>query len=186
VAVAFTHLWRGGGIRRSVSLFLAIVLMLLAAMPAKAGGGHWPTPENPVDFVRVLKSKRVLELWRDGEMVRSFRISLGDNPVGHKENEGDGRTPEGRYRLDWRKADSVAYRAFHISYPDREDRGRARKAGLSPGGSIMIHGQWNGYGWLGWLLQNYDWTNGCIGVTNAAMDEMWEMIAWNTPIEILP
>jgi murein L,D-transpeptidase YafK len=162
-----------------------IVLSLLMICPAAAGGG-WPTPENPFDFLRVHKSQRILEAWRDGIKVRTYRISLGGNPLGHKQQEGDGRTPEGEYILDFRKHDSVAYKAMHISYPNAEDRARARAAGVKPGGAIMIHGQWNGFGWLGFLMQGFDWTNGCIGLANDDMDELWHTVAWGTRIEILP
>lgn len=169
---------------------LALVIAVALALPAQAGRRAkreiWPTPENPPDLVRVIKSQRVLEVWRGEEKLRTFKIALGGNPLGHKQQEGDGRTPEGRYTLNFRKSDSVAYKAIHISYPSQEDRKRAREAGVKPGGSIMIHGQWNGYGWLGWLLQDFDWTNGCIGLSNGDMDELWDMLAWNTPIEIVP
>jgi murein L,D-transpeptidase YafK len=174
----FARNWR-------ILVLVAIIFATCAAGPAFARSA-WPTPENPVDYLRVLKSQRVLEAWRGGIRIRAYRIALGGNPVGHKFMEGDGRTPEGRYQLTWRKADSVAYKAFHINYPSREDRDRARIAGVKPGGSIMIHGQWDGFGWAGWLLQNYDWTNGCIGLSNADMDDLWQIVGWGTPIEILP
>jgi murein L,D-transpeptidase YafK len=162
-------------------------LFFLALQPASASPRNtWPTPENPVDFLRVIKSKRVLEAWRDGVRVRAYIISLGGDPVGPKLMEGDGKTPEGKYTLTYRKADSVAYKAFHVSYPNAQDRERARQAGVKPGGSIMVHGQWNGFGWAGWLLQNYDWTNGCIGLSNEDMDDLWQIVGWNTQIEILP
>lgn len=166
---------------------LAILLVTCLALPAMARPREvWPTPSDPPDQLRVVKSARVLELWRKGERIATYRISLGPDPVGPKQREGDGRTPEGRYTLDYRKADSVAYKAFHISYPDRQDRERARAAGVKPGGAIMIHGQWNGFGWFGWLMKSYDWTDGCIGLSNQDMDELWGRLAWNTPIEIVP
>ena len=167
---------------------LLIVAMILAFMTGGQAQARevWPTPENPVTLVRVVKSQRILELWRGNERVRTYLISLGRDPVGPKQREGDSRTPEGRYFLDFRKSDSVAYKAFHVSYPTPAQRAAARAAGESPGGSIMIHGQWDGFGWLGWLMQNYDWTNGCIGLANSDIDEMWTMIAWNTPVEIIP
>jgi murein L,D-transpeptidase YafK len=146
----------------------------------------WPTPDNAVERVRIVKSERRMDLLRGGEVVKSFRISLGRQPSGPKQAEGDGRTPEGLYVLDWRKEDSVAYRAIHVSYPGPEDRKRARSAGVKPGGAIMIHGQWNGFGWAGYFLQQFDWTNGCIGMLNEDIDTLWGMVAWNTPIEILP
>jgi murein L,D-transpeptidase YafK len=178
---AFARFWRGFSI-----LALALFLSLASAGPDASARNAWPTPEHPVDYLRVLKSERILEAWRGGIRIRAYRISLGGNPVGHKEMEGDGKTPEGSYQLTWRKSDSVAYKAFHINYPSRQDRERARLGGVKPGGSIMIHGQWNGFGWAGWLLQNYDWTNGCIGLSNKDMDDLWQIVGWGTPIEILP
>lgn len=169
---------------KSAGWALALALFL-GAFDWAAAGGNWPTPDNPPDKVRVVKSLRTLEVWKDGAVIRSYRISLGPNPLGHKLAEGDGRTPEGTYILDWRKEDSVAYRAIHISYPNAQDREQARLNGRDPGGSIMIHGQWNGYGWAHFLLQNFDWTNGCIGLSNGDIDELWETLAWNTPIEIV-
>jgi murein L,D-transpeptidase YafK len=183
-----SHIDRGfiaAGALRARWLAGALALTFLLGSPAAAGGG-WPTPKDPPDKVRVVKSKRTLEVWKDGVVIRSFRVSLGSNPLGHKRMEGDGRTPEGNYILDWRKEDSVAHRAIHISYPDEADREWARENGWKPGGAIMIHGQWNGFGWFAWLLQNFDWTNGCIGLDNADMDELWNMLAWSTPIEIVP
>lgn len=164
---------------------LAIAITVLLAGTA-AHASTWPTPENAPHLVRVLKTQRVLELVRDGAVVKRYRIALGRDPVGHKQREGDSRTPEGTYTLNWRKADSVAYKSIHISYPSPQDRARARAQGVKPGGSIMIHGQWNGWGWLDWLTMNFDWTNGCIALTNADMDDLWTRVAWNTPIEILP
>jgi murein L,D-transpeptidase YafK len=165
---------------------LAIACLLFFTLQPAFARNVWPTPENPVDFLRVLKSKRVLEAWRGGIKVRAYLISLGANPVGPKQMEGDGKTPEGSYTLTFRKPDSVAYKSFHISYPNPDDKARARLAGVKPGGAIMVHGQWNGFGWAGWLLQGYDWTNGCIGLTNEDMDDLWQIVGWNTKIEILP
>ncbi len=88
--------------------------------------------------------------------------------------------------LDWRNPNSAFHLSIHISYPDADDRAAAATAGYSPGGDIMIHGQPNGFGWWSWLLQMADWTDGCIAVTNADMDEIWEMVDNGTPIEIRP
>lgn len=139
-----------------------------------------------VDLVVVEKAARQMMLLSEGKTVRTYEIALGDAPVGHKQREGDERTPEGRYVLDWRNPDSAFHLSIHISYPDAEDRAAAATAGYSPGGDIMIHGQPNGFGWWSWLLQMVDWTDGCIAVTNADMDEIWEMVDNGTPIEIRP
>ncbi|MCF6364513.1 MAG: L,D-transpeptidase family protein, partial [Gammaproteobacteria bacterium] len=96
------------------------------------------------------------------------------------------RTPEGKYILDYKKSDSSFYKAIHISYPNETDKRRARMNGVSPGGQIMIHGQKNGQGSLSWLAQKFNWTDGCIAVTNAEMDEIWELVKAGTPIEIFP
>ena len=136
--------------------------------------------------VRVDKSERRMELLGKGMVLRTYSVALGGNPIGHKQREGDERTPEGRYVLDWRNPKSALHQSIHISYPNDEDKARPRKAGVSPGGDIMIHGQPNGYGWWAWVLQMFDWTDGCIAVTDAEMEEIWDMVADGTPIEINP
>lgn len=139
-----------------------------------------------VDKVKVDKLGRRLYLMRAGEIVRSFPVALGGNPVGHKQQEGDRRTPEGRYVLDFRKADSAYHRALHISYPDANDSGSARARGVPAGGALMIHGQRNGFGWMAPLVQRFDWTDGCIALSNADMDAVWALVEPGTPIEIFP
>lgn len=139
-----------------------------------------------IDLVRVHKSERRLELVSGEAVVRSYPVALGANPVGHKEREGDERTPEGRYVLDWRNPKSAFTRSIHISYPNPEDRAAAKRAGVEPGGMIMIHGQTKGLGWWSWLMQLYDWTDGCIAVTDEEMAEIWQMVEDGTPIEINP
>ena len=141
-------------------------------------------PAQKVDLVRVEKSHRQLQLIGGGQILRSYSVALGGDPIGHKHRAGDERTPEGRYVLDWRNPNSVARRSIHISYPNADDIAEAKARGVDPGGSIMIHGQPNGFGWLGRLLQLVDWTDGCIAVTDSDMDEIWTMVADGTPIEI--
>ncbi|MBB6467012.1 murein L,D-transpeptidase YafK [Aminobacter lissarensis] len=161
-----------------ISRFVVLILAILAS----AGGAR----AEPVDLVRVDKSERRLELLSGDKVVRSYAMALGANPVGHKGREGDERTPEGRYVLDWRNPGSGYYRSIHISYPNADDVAAAKRAGVEPGGMIMIHGQPNGYGWWSWLMQMFDWTNGCIAVTDENMAEIWKMVANGTPIEINP
>jgi murein L,D-transpeptidase YafK len=139
-----------------------------------------------VDYVLVNKSEKMLYLLSDGERIKQYSISLGANPLGHKQQEGDERTPEGKYVLDYKKNDSSFYKAIHISYPNDEDKATAKQNGVNPGGLIMIHGQRNGLGWLSWLSQHFNWTNGCIAVTNDEMDEIMSLVKVGTPIEILP
>lgn len=139
-----------------------------------------------VDLVRVVKSERKLMLISEGKVIREFKVVLGGKPTGHKQQEGDGRTPEGSYTLDYKKSDSTYYKAMHISYPNADDIAAARQRGVDPGGQIMIHGQKNGFGWLYFLSQFIDWTNGCIAVKNSEMDELWQKVPEGTKIEILP
>ncbi|TNE98936.1 MAG: hypothetical protein EP328_04010 [Gammaproteobacteria bacterium] len=139
-----------------------------------------------ISRVLVRKGERRLYLMNGERVVRSYRISLGDNPEGHKLYEGDERTPEGDYTLDWRNAGSDFYKSIHISYPSKRDRELASAWGLDPGGSIMIHGLPNNAGDMAFAYQGLDWTDGCIAVTNEEIDEIWKMVADGTPIRILP
>lgn len=125
-------------------------------------------------------------LMRQGKELKSYKIALGRNPIGHKIQEGDHKTPEGNYLLDRRNAKSRFYRSIHISYPDEKDRAHAAKLGVSPGGDVFIHGLPNGFGWLGKLHLAMDWTDGCIAVTDEEMDEIWQAVPDGTPIEIKP
>ncbi|MCE5312347.1 MAG: L,D-transpeptidase family protein [Nitrospiraceae bacterium] len=134
----------------------------------------------------VIKHKRVMLLTQNSSIIRTYKISLGKKPEGHKQIEGDQRTPEGMYTLDYRKPDSKFYKAIHISYPNEDDMRSARSNGRSPGGQIMIHGLPKGYADVDKVHRIYDWTDGCIAVTNGEMDEIWELVADGTPIDIQP
>jgi murein L,D-transpeptidase YafK len=140
------------------------------------------------DKVVVRKAERRLYLMKDDQPFRSYPVSLGIEPLGHKVRQGDGRTPEGRYLLTWRNPRSQYYRSILISYPNSWDRIRARELGVEPGGMIMIHGQPrpNEHRELQEVLSGEDWTQGCIAVSNLAIDEIWELTRDGTPIEILP
>lgn len=137
-------------------------------------------------FVLVEKAERRLSLIRDGQVYRSYPVSLGPEAVGHKQREGDLRTPEGHYVLDWRNPDSCCYKSLHVSYPNEDDKRRAAERGDDPGGLIMIHGQVNGWGWAGLLGPYLYRTHGCIAVRNTAMEEIWNAVDDGTPIEIRP
>lgn len=141
---------------------------------------------SDITQVLVRKTERRLYLLSDQQPVKTYRISLGDNPVGHKLSEGDKRTPEGDYVLDWRLADSDFHKAIHISYPNDRDRKLAEAWGLDPGGSIMIHGLPNNAGDMAFAYAGLDWTDGCIAVSNEAMDEIWALVKNGTPIRIEP
>jgi murein L,D-transpeptidase YafK len=133
-----------------------------------------------------LKKDHILELFAEGKVIRTYKVALGRGGLAPKEREGDGRTPEGHYVIDNRNAQSHYHRSLHVSYPSTEDRNRAAKLGVSPGGAIMIHGLPNGIGWLGSAHRLYDWTRGCIAVTDDEIDEIWTLVPVGTPAEIRP
>lgn len=138
------------------------------------------------DRVLVVKSERALYLVRDDHIFASYRIALGRSPIGHKVFQGDGRTPEGLYTLDRRNSGSRFYRSIRISYPSSRDFAEAYKYGDRPGGLVMIHGQASDSGTGYYGSRSWDWTEGCIAVSNAEMDEIWAATDEGTPIEILP
>ena len=138
------------------------------------------------DSVLVDKSEKKLYLLREGIKYREYSIALGPRPRGHKLHAGDERTPEGRYILDFKTEKSDFYKAIHISYPNEQDIKRASDIGASPGGSIMIHGMPNNTTLPPELVQMFNWTDGCIAVTDQDMDEIWSAIKPGTPIDIRP
>lgn len=139
-----------------------------------------------VDLVLVIKHENKLQLRAGDKLIQEFHVVFGKQPEGHKRQEGDKKTPEGRYVLDYKKADSAFYKAIHISYPNAEDRSQAKAQGVNPGGQVMIHGQKNGWGWLSFINQRFNWTNGCIALSNADMQQVWDKVAPGTVIEIKP
>jgi murein L,D-transpeptidase YafK len=160
---------------------------LLAKVDARMPlSSQFQEPALTISKVLVRKHERRLYLMDGDQVVKSYRISLGDNPEGHKLYEGDERTPEGDYTLDWRNAGSDFHKSIHISYPSAKDRELAHAWGLNPGGSIMIHGLPNQAGDMAFAYQGLDWTDGCIAVTNDEIDEIWNLVADGTPISIVP
>jgi len=159
-----------------------ILTVLLCMFPLFS----WGNVHQQAHLVVVQKSARKLSLIRNGKAIKEFSISLGKNPVGHKIAEGDQRTPEGVYVLDWRKKSDRYFRSIHISYPNPKDLGRALERGVDPGGMIMIHGIPPVYDRVDKELKERDWTDGCIAVTNDEMMEIWNSVPNGTPIYILP
>lgn len=164
-----------------------MLIPLLAGTAVQLGSSAKPLPpEARADSVVVVKSQRTLTLMSGQRALKTYRIALGGDPVGHKTQQGDHKTPEGSYVLDRRNPKSRFHRAIHISYPNAEDRARAARLGVEPGGDIMVHGLPNGFGWLAGVHTVRDWTDGCIAVTDQEMDEIWRAVADGTPIEIQP
>ena len=137
-----------------------------------------------VDLVKVDKSENKMYLLENSKIVKEYHVAFGGSPKGHKEQEGDQKTPEGIYTLDYKKEDSSFYRAMHVSYPNQADLDNAKKKGVSAGGFIMVHGQRNWLGWFSGITQKFNWTNGCIALTNSEMDEFMALVKVGTKIQI--
>lgn len=127
-----------------------------------------------------------MTLWRQGKLLKSYKVALGREPIGAKKQHGDNKTPEGLYTIDSRNAHSHFHLGLHISYPNAADRARARKLGVNPGGDILIHGLPPAFAYLGPLHRQRDWTLGCIAVTDAEIEEIWAMVPVGTAVEIKP
>jgi murein L,D-transpeptidase YafK len=136
-------------------------------------------PGDRADEILVEKSARRMRLLRDGSVIRTYKVRLGDVPVGHKREQGDERTPEGVYRINGRNANSRFHLSLRVSYPDEADREEARRRGVDPGGDIMIHGG-NSPAWP------FDWTDGCIAVTDREIEEIWSLVPVGARIRIVP
>jgi len=142
--------------------------------------------KGPADKILIEKQERRLTLISKGEVLKTYKIALGGNPIGPKERQGDNKTPEGVYVIDSRNKDSRYHRSLHVSYPNEKDRQRAKKLGVSPGGDIMIHGMKNGFSWVGESHTGVDWTKGCIAVTDEEIEEIERLVPNGTVIEIRP
>jgi len=157
-------------------------VLLLAAQGLAA-----PLPRGvKADRLVVDKSERTLTLWWHGVPLKTYRVALGGDPIGDKQKRGDGRTPEGTYNVVQRHKDSEFHRALHLSYPDAADRAQARAERVNPGGNIEIHGLKPGFEWVGSAHTLFDWTDGCIAVTNSEVEELWRAAPTGTPVEIRP
>jgi murein L,D-transpeptidase YafK len=172
------------------SAVAALVLSLAAlvradSVPETAGRPAFDRIPT-ADRVLVHKGERRLYLMRGESILRTYKIALGLNPVGHKERSGDFRTPEGKYRLTRRNPRSDFFLSIQVSYPNGDDVRRARSNGWDAGGSIMIHGLPNQLKHAPTYYESRDWTDGCIAVTNSDMVEIWMLVSDNAPIEILP
>ncbi|MEQ1754000.1 MAG: L,D-transpeptidase family protein [Micropepsaceae bacterium] len=163
--------------RASLALFAALLCIATASAAPLS---------RPVTQVTIEKAKRQMTLWSGARAVKTYRVALGVNPVGHKQQEGDSRTPEGRYSIDGKNPNSSFFLSLHISYPNRSDVVAARRRGVSPGSAIMIHGMPEGLAVLNALGLYPDWTAGCIAVSNADIKEIFSSVKVGTPIVIKP
>ena len=166
-----------------------IFLLLIISLIAYQFYPYFPIPENiTIDKLVVDKSERKLNVFSNGSIVKAFSISLGDSPIGHKEKEGDEKTPEGDYIIDSKAGLGVCgyHKNLGVSYPNKNDKVNARKKGFSAGGDIKIHGLKNGQGFIGKIQRWRDWTNGCMAVTNDEIDDLFKHVKIGTPITINP
>lgn len=138
------------------------------------------------DSIVVEKGRRRLTLYQAGFPVGVYRIALGKQPVGDKVRVGDNRTPEGLFYIDYKNPRSQYHMALHISYPDAAHIARARSRGVKAGGDVMIHGLPDKYAGVGAEHSEYDWTEGCIAVTNAEIEQIWRAVPRGAPIQIKP
>ncbi len=145
-----------------------------------------PAIDSPVDRIVVEKSKRTMTLLKQDKAIRTYRIALGRDPVGPKVQKGDKKTPEGLYFVDYKLRKSIYHRALHLNYPNQADIDRAKSLGVTPGNSIMIHGMKQDKLWMGNVQYLFDWTNGCIALTNDEIEEVWNLVPVWTPVEIRP
>jgi murein L,D-transpeptidase YafK len=168
-----------------IAKLAVFIVFTFADLSLRALSSDTSLPASAVaNKVIVLKSERKLLLIKGNEVLKTYSVSLGGNPIGFKVKQGDRKTPEGSYVLDRHNSRSLYHRSIHISYPNAEDMARARKLGVPTGGDLFIHGLPNDYD--GPSQQLGDWTEDCIAVTNAEIDEIWRVVADGTPIEINP
>lgn len=166
---------------KSLSLIIAIALTFYYFYPEQS------LPKgSQIDSLVVYKSKRIMHAYSGKVLIKTYHIALGGNPVGPKEFEGDQKTPEGTYTINDRNPHSVCYKNLGISYPNAVNIQRAKQLDKSPGGAIKIHGLSSKNKFLGKFHRYFDWTAGCIGVTNQEIDELYTAVTIGSPIVIKP
>jgi murein L,D-transpeptidase YafK len=168
-------------------IFVAFLVICILSLYFYAHHNWHPLPAGTViDRIIVEKSTKRLSIFHDDRRIKTYRIALGRNPVGAKQEEGDMKTPEGIYKIDSRNLQSSFHLGLHISYPSEEDNQRAAARGVSAGSDVMIHGIQNGRGWIGAFHRWKDWTAGCIALTDEEMEELWRVTPDGTTLEIRP
>jgi murein L,D-transpeptidase YafK len=168
-------------------VFLVLIMEHSFAAPVFSVSGFAAPPTLPqADKILILKSAHTMTLLSGGKVIKTYKVALGTVPVGPKHVEGDHKTPEGNYVIDSKNPQSIFHLSLHISYPSAADRLRAKELGASPGGAIMIHGLAKQFAYLGRLHRQADWTDGCVAVTNAEIEEIWKLVPVGTRVEIRP
>jgi len=147
-------------------------------------GNCGPLAEGPVDGISVDKSAHRMTVYRQGKVIREFRVALGRGGLGPKRQQGDGRVPEGNYRITAHNPSSAYHLSLRIGYPTAEQVAAAAQRGVDPGGDIMIHGLPNDRGWIGSRHTKVDWTEGCVAVTNPEIEWLYKAVKVGTPVDI--
>lgn len=142
--------------------------------------------KDSIDKIIVNKSNRLMSIYQNDKLITTYKIALGKNPIGHKEFEGDKKTPEGIYIINSKNPNSGWHKNLGISYPNDNDVVQADKYSKRAGGDIKIHALRNGFGFIGSFHRNFDWTNGCIAVTDEEIDQLYEAVKIGAVIEIYP
>jgi murein L,D-transpeptidase YafK len=166
---------------------MLFLLLLGATLSCQAcSRGDHPITGETADRILIRKSAHTMTLFKGQSILKIYKIAIGRSPIGPKTRAGDHKTPEGEYIVDAKKGTSRFYLALHLSYPNAVDQERARRLGLKPGGNVEIHGIEKGLGWIGGLHRSFDWTDGCIAVTDPEIEEIWKRVPVGTPVEIRP
>ena len=169
-------------------LYKKIFIILLLTISVLASYYFCPAQKldtsKPIDKIVVLKSKRILQVYSNNELLKEYKISLGRKPIGAKHFEGDDKTPEGKYIINDKNPHSGYHLNLGISYPAKADILFAKSKGKQPGGLIKIHGLKNGLGFIGKFHRGFDWTHGCIALTNKEIEELYQNVKIGTVIEL--
>jgi murein L,D-transpeptidase YafK len=169
----------------SRNILRAISFLLMSLTLGCRSANHGESLPQP-DHILIIKSARTLSLMKGDRILKTYNVALGRQPIGPKERQGDHRTPEGTYFVDRKLPNSRFHLALHLSYPNAFDRERAHGLGVSPGGDVEVHGLPSVFAWLGSLHRHIDWTDGCIAVTNAEIEEIYPIVSVGIPVEIRP
>jgi len=167
-----------------------IILIIAFLIVCSAFYNLYPEEKLPlntqVDYLVIQKSNRKLLAYSKNKLIKTYQISLGDHPLGHKEIEGDEKTPEGIYTINAKNPNSGYHKNLGVSYPNQQDIAKAKRLNKSPGGDIKIHGIRNHLSFIGKFQRFFDWTNGCMALTNSEIDELYRAVKIGTTIEIKP
>jgi len=165
---------------------IALLALLVVICAAGRAASQITEKQQTAERILIVKSARTMTIESSGRPIKTYKVALGGQPIGPKQEQGDHKTPEGEYFIDTKNAHSQFYMALHLSYPSAEDTAWARKRGVSPGGDVESHGLGKKYGWIGARHRLTDWTDACIAVTNEEIEEIFRIVPVGTRVEIKP